>query len=243
MSDVPALVSVLFLLAGSPAGEDPHALLVRADRVRNAWPEVVLKLRVTAQSPGGTPSSGEFRVSVKGDRARVEFLDPKDAGTVFLSSANDAWLILPTARNPIKVPKSHRLRGGFAAADVSRTRFADDYDAVLERTDACGERQCDVIRLAAKRGSSPTYPVVRVWVDPKEGLYRRAVFLLASGRTAKDVTFDEYKPYHGVLSIARMTITDTLRPGTTVVEYEDYEKKTLPDSLFDPQSARPKPTP
>jgi outer membrane lipoprotein-sorting protein len=243
MSEISALVSFVLFLAASPAREEPHELLVRADRVRNAWPEVVLKLRVTAQSPGGAPSSGEFRVSVKGDRARVEFLDPGDAGKVFLSSANDAWLILPTARNPIKVPKSHRLRGGFAAADVSRTRFADDYDAVLERTDACGDGQCDVIRLTAKKGGSPTYPVVRVWVDAKEGLYRRAVFLLASGRTAKDVTFDAYKPYHGVLSIARMTIADTLRPGTTVVDYEDYEKKPLPDALFDPQAARPKPTP
>ena len=32
-----------------------------------------------------------------------------------------------------------------------------------------------------------------------------------------------------------MTIVDTLRPGTTVVEYLDYEKKSLPDSTFEPK--------
>jgi hypothetical protein len=32
-----------------------------------------------------------------------------------------------------------------------------------------------------------------------------------------------------------MTIVDTLRTGTTVVEYLDYEKKTLEDSLFSPR--------
>jgi outer membrane lipoprotein-sorting protein len=125
--------------------------------------------------------------------------------------------------------------GGFAAADISRTSFADDYESVVERTDACGESTCDVLRLTAKKGKEPTYPVVRVWVDPKDGLYRKAVFLLTSGRTAKDVSFDAYKPYHGVLSVARMTIVDTLRTGTTVVDYLDYEKKTLEDSLFTPR--------
>jgi outer membrane lipoprotein-sorting protein len=236
MSRLVAVLSLLLVAAPPSSAEDPHALLVRADRVRNAWPEVVLSLRVTTQSPNGPSSSGEFRVFVKEDRARVEFLDPKDAGKVFVTSGKDAWLFLPTTKNPIRVPKSHRLRGGFAAADISKTRFADDYDAVIERTEELGGRTCDVIRLATKKGKDPTYPVVRVWVDPKDGLYRKAVFLLASGKTAKEVTFDEYRPYRGVLSIAKMTIVDTLRPGTTVVEYLDYEKKSVPDSVF--QQAR-----
>jgi hypothetical protein len=37
-----------------------------------------------------------------------------------------------------------------------------------------------------------------------------------------------------------MTIVDTLRPGTTVVEYLDYEKKSLPDSLFAFRPAPPR---
>jgi outer membrane lipoprotein-sorting protein len=206
--------------------------------VRTTWSEAVLELKVTVERSGAPPSTGSFEVAVKGDRSRVAFQAPEDKGKLFVSDGKDAWLVLPTAKNPIKVPRSHRLTGGFAAADVARTHFADDYDAVLERTEVLGGRECDVIRLAAKRGADPSYPVVRVWVDPKEGLYRKAVFLLASGRTAREVTFDAYKAYHGVLSLERMTILDTLRPGKTVVEYVDYVKKSLPDAAFDPKTAR-----
>ena len=48
--------------------------------------------------------------------------------------ARDAWLVLPGARNPIRVPRSYRVTGGFAVADVARTRFVDDYDAVVFAT-------------------------------------------------------------------------------------------------------------
>jgi hypothetical protein len=92
---------------------------------------------------------------------------------------------------------------------------------------------CAVLRLAAKPGKNPSYPVVRVWIDDRDALYRRAVFLVSSGKTARETAFDEYRPFHGVLSLAKMTIVDTLRPGTTVVEYLDYEKKSLPDSTFE----------
>lgn len=231
--------AMLALVApAAPPSADPHTLLERADRVRNAWKEAVLTLRVTTEKPGASPSAGTFDVAVKNDNARIEFKEKADAGKVFLSVGDEAWLILPNTRNPIKVPKAHRLSGGFAAADVSRTRFAEDYDAVVERTDVLDGRECVVLRLIAKKGKNPSYPVVRVWVDPKEGLYRRAVFLVASGRTAKEVGFDSYRPYHGVLSLERMTIVDVLRPGKTVVEYLDYQKKELPDALFDPRTSR-----
>jgi hypothetical protein len=36
-----------------------------------------------------------------------------------------------------------------------------------------------------------------------------------------------------------MTIVDALRQGTTVVEYLDYEAKSLPDSLFEFRPAAP----
>jgi negative regulator of sigma E activity len=218
---------------------DPQALLAHADRVRNAWDEAVFTLRVTTEKPGAPPATGLFEVASKGrEKSRITFLDPADAGKLAITVGDDVWLLLPHTKNPIKVPRSQRIRGGFSAADISRTRFAGDYDAVWERTDDLGGRPCDVLRLIGRKGKSPSYPVVRVWIDRKEGLYRRAVFLLASGKTAKDTTFDEYRAFHGVLSLAKMTIVDSLRPGTTVVDYVDYKKQTLPESLFDPMAPR-----
>jgi Outer membrane lipoprotein-sorting protein len=235
---------ILFLpliFASASRAQDPRALLARADRVKQAWPEVVLSLRVTTTKPGAPPSTGMFAVEAKGgDKSRIRFLNPSDAGKSVVQVGDDVWLILPNTRNPIRVPKSHRLEGGFSAADMSRTRFAEDYDAIMERTDILNGRSCAVLRLTAKPGRSPSYPVVRVWIDEPEGRYRKAVFLVFSGKTARETTFDEYRPYHGVLSLAKMTIVDTLRPGTTVVEYLDYEKKILPDAVFEFRTAPPR---
>ncbi|MDL2718334.1 MAG: outer membrane lipoprotein-sorting protein [Acidobacteriota bacterium] len=229
-------VSLFFSEAA--VAQDPAALLRRAERVKQAWPEVVLSLRVTTTKPGAPPFMGTFAVEAKGrDKSRIRFLNPSDAGKSVVQVGDDVWLLLPNTKNPIRVPKSHRLEGGFSAADMSRTNFAEDFNAVVERKDVLDGRNCVVLRLAAKRGKNPSYPVVRVWIDEPEGLYRKAVFLVASGKTARETTFDEYRAYHGVLSLAKMTIVDELRPGITVVEYLDYEKASLPDATFEPRPA------
>ncbi len=223
----------LLIAASTAEGQEPAALLRRADRVKDAWPEVVVTLRITTTAPGKPASTGEFVVEAKGsDRSRLTFKDPKDAGKLVISRGADSWLILPGTKNPIRIPKSQRLAGGFSAGEMSKTRFSDEYDAVFERKDELDGRACVVLRLTARKGRAPAYPVARVWIDEAEGLYRKAVFLVGSGKTAKDVTFDAYRTFHGTLALSKMTIVDTLRPGTTVVEYLDYERKSLPDDLF-----------
>ncbi len=250
----PALAAALALLfvpplaAAPPASgaeearpSDPRALLLRADRVRTAWSEARLVLRIVTTRPGAPEQRGDFEVLVKGQKARISFLDPADAGKALYVSGEDAWLVLPTARNPIRIPRAYRLTGGFSVGDVAFTRFAEDYDALWERSDVLDGRACDVLRLMERRDRHPPFPVLRVWIDRKEGLTRKIVFLLPSGKTAREATFDAYATLGGALSVKRMTIVDTLRPGTTTVEYLEGERKSLPDSLFDPKGARKAP--
>lgn len=236
-----ALALVLLALASSARGEAPAAaaaILARADAPRAALSEARMKLRVTTSRPGAGAFTGEFAVLVKGpEKIRIEFLAPADRGKLLLVNGRDAWLVLPGTRNPIRVPRSHRVTGGFAVADVARTRFVDDYDAVVERSEAFRGRTCDVLRLTGRKGREPAFPVLRVWVDREEGRTRKVVFLLPSGRTAREATFDEWGSLRGVPTVTRMTIVDALRPGTTLVEYLDAEKAQLPDALFEPAAA------
>ena len=237
MSD--ALLAALFALASAGPSGDAAALLSRAERVRADFPEGVITIRVTSSSPGQPGKTGTFEVAVRGrTKSRLKFLGSEDEGKYVVSVGNESWLLLPTSKNPIRVPASHRIRGGLAVADVARTSFANDYDAVVEREDDLDGRRCAVLRLAAKKGAPVAYPVIRVWVDEKEGLYRRAVFLVASGRTAKEASFDAYETRKGTLVLSRMTVTDALRPGTTIVEYLDYARRKVPDAWFDPKTAR-----
>ena len=234
-----ALLVLFALFASAPAAlgnaGEAEAILARADTPRTALSEARMKLRVTTSRAGASPFAGEFAVLVKGPgKIRIEFLAPADKGKLLLVNGKDAWLVLPGTKNPIKVPRSHRVTGGFAVADVARTRFVDDYDAVVERTDTFGGRLCDVLRLTAKKGRDPAFPVLRVWVDRPEGRMRKVVFLLPSGKTAREATFDEWGALGGGPTVTRMTIVDALRPGTTVVEYLDAEKAVLDDALFTP---------
>jgi len=233
---------VLALLPLSPAsparGEaaDAATILERADVPRTALSEARLRLRVTTSGSGAAAFSGEFAVLVKGpEKIRIEFLAPEDRGKLLLVNGKDAWLVLPNTRNPIRVPRSHRVTGGFAVADVARTRFVDDYDATVERSDVLAGRTCDVLLLRAKKGRDPAFPVLRVWVDRTESLTRKVVFLLPSGKTAREATFDEWGTLRGVRTVTRMTIVDALRSGTTVVDYLDAERVKLDDALFLPQ--------
>lgn len=233
------LAALLAALPAAAAQDDAAALLAAADRIREPWSEATITLRVTTSKKDAPPATATVEVDVKGfDKARIRFTGKGDEGKSVILNGKEAWLVLPGTRNPIRVPKSHRLAGGFAAGDVARTRFLEDYDAVVEREDTLPTGPAAVIRLTAKKGKSPSYPVIRLWVDRKERLYRKATFLLASGRTAKETTFDAYAPVRGTLSLAKMTIADVLRPGTTTVEYLDYEKRAHPDEIFVPSGAR-----
>lgn len=243
MSDRRLGSAAALLLAGVAFSAEPvaPALLQKAERVRAAFSEGVVTIRVTlsgAEARGPVPVTARFEVAVKGQRSRVKFLEAGDAGKFIVSSESDSWLLLPTARNPIRIPASYRVRGGLSVAEISQLDFVGDYDAVLEREDDSGGRRCAVFRLMAKKGVRVPYPAVRVWVDEKDALYRKAVFLLPSGRTAKEVTFDSYGTHGGILVLDRMTITDALRPGTTVVEFLDFDRRRVPDAWLDPKTAR-----
>ena len=236
-----ALEVAVLSLPVAARGEVPGvaAILARADAPRIALSEARMRLRVTTSRTGAAAFAGEFAVLVKGpEKIRIEFLAPDDRGKLLLVNGKDAWLVLPGTKNPIRIPRSHRVTGGFAVADVARTRFAEDYDATVERSDELGGRVCDVLLLRAKKGRDPAFPVLRVWVDRGEGRTRKIVFLLPSGKTAREATFDEWGTLRGVPTVARMTIVDALRPGTTVVDYLDAEKAVIPDSLFVPVGAK-----
>lgn len=225
-------------LRGAPASEATR-VLERADRPRAAWPEAVFRLRVTVSRPGEAGRPGLYSASVKGtDRLRIDFLDAGEEGKAFLSVGDQAFLLMPRVKEPIRVPKAHRLTGGFSSAELLRTRFADDYIAMEERTDVLDGRDCYVLRLTVRPGRHPTFAVVRLWVDRKEGLPRRASFLVPSGKTAREVAFESWREIAGRPVPGRLVIVDTLRAGTTVVEYLGAEARSLDDSLFDTSARR-----
>ena len=237
MGPPPVFLGSILFLSSSAAGQDPRALLAPrgAGQVRLA--EVALSLRVTTTKPGQPPSTGMFAVEAKGrDRSRIRFLNPAEPG-----SPSSRWATTCGSSCRTRRTRSASRRATVSRAG-SRRPTCPGRTSRRTSTQSWSGKTCwtEKLRRPPPHGESGEERVVSrgARVDRRGGgLYRKAVFLVSSGKTARETTFDEYRPYHGVLSLAKMTIVDTLRPGTTVVEYLNYEKKTLPDATFEVRPA------
>ncbi len=212
---------------------DPALLLRRADRSRNGWDSLVVRVKITSYESGEVDEEHLFEVSQKGtDKSYVEFLSPREKGRHMLMLGDDMWIYLPDTSRPIRITPMERIAGGASNGDVARTNYADDYDAQILRREEVEGVPCYVLDLTARRKGA-TYRRVHYWVRVSDAQPVKADFFLASGKRHKSATFDEYQTIAGARVLRRMTIYDRVREGSsTVIEYLSITPRVLPDKLF-----------
>jgi outer membrane lipoprotein-sorting protein len=219
--------------AGWAAAIDPEALLKRADSVRNAWPSFVVRIKIQSFEAGKNNEEHLYEVSQKGtEKTYVEFLSPREKGRHLLMLSDDMWIFLPDASRPVRITPLERLTGDTSNGDVARTNYAVDYDAVYLRTEDVDGAACHVLELTAKRKGA-TYRRIVYWVKAANAQPVKADFFLASGKHIKSATFDDFQQVQGHTLLRRMTIYDQIRKNShSVMEYEGYAPRELPDRLF-----------
>lgn len=125
--------------------------------------------------------------------------------------------------------------------DVASLRFAEDFTASLRPgSELVGGKSCRVLDLTAKSPNAP-YPRVVLWWNEAERLPAKVLFLLPSGKEAKEVTFTKFSRKAGKTIVSEMEIRDLLSrdPRTlTRLEYTDYRPAKLDDALFTPEGAK-----
>jgi outer membrane lipoprotein-sorting protein len=232
---------LLWLLAGciwsasaaSLPETDPQALLKQSDLRRNGWSSYVGRVKIINFESGKADEEHVYQVSQKGaDKTHVEFLSPREKGTFLLMLGDDMWVYLPDTRRPVRITPLERLTGDASNGDVARTNYAYDYDAVYVRREKCGDTECHVLELTAKRKSS-TYHKIAYWLRVADARPVKAEFYLTSGRHIKSATFDEYGPVAGTTRLVRMTLYDQLRKQShSVLRFSDFQPREVPDKLF-----------
>jgi hypothetical protein len=217
---------------------DTGALLHTADAPRLALLHSTVRLRATTQAADGTPQNGEFDLYLgNDDQQLVVFRDKKNKGRKFLMTGDKAWLIVPGSKNPIAVTANQRLLGASSFADLARVRLGQDYRGTLRPgMEPCGEpaQPCRVLEITATTKSAP-YAAGTLWLDG-DGLLRKAVYNLASGKAAKEIVY-RYRDDNGQLVPAGLTLTDLLladKTGKTSLEYLEHTHTEHPASRFDP---------
>jgi len=233
------------LLATTLAATTPdvEALLRSADAPRLAMLNSIVRLRATVELDDQPPQSAEFDLYTgNADQQLVVFRDKRAKGRKFLMVGTRAWLIVPGSQNPVSVTASQRMVGASSFADLARVRLSEDYRGELRPDPApCGEpaRPCHVVDIQATMKSAP-YASGTLWIDDN-GLLRRAIYKLASGKPAKEIVY-QYKTENGRTVPAGLTLTDLLfssQSGTTRLLYLERRSANHPAALFDPQSHLP----
>jgi hypothetical protein len=240
MSRTWAVLALLSALTGSSAGvgassDEAAGILRKADAPRDAFSEGVIHLRIVGNARGKKPVLNVIELFVAGnDRSLVVFREGAQQGRKILTSGDRVYLIVPGASRPIPVSKTQRLMGAASDSTIARLKFSDEYDAVLRPGE---EASCRVLDLAARRPGS-AYPSAVLWVGKDDGLPRRLLLSLASGKDAKEVVFTSYDGDH---RIATMDIRDLLAAGganVTTVAFERYEKRPLDPAMFELEGAK-----
>jgi len=220
---------------------DATALLQAADAPRAAFLHHVVDVHVTIRENDKPDKFAEFELYVGGeDRQLVIFKDKKNKGRKFITHGDKTWLIAPNASRPVAITARQRLVGGASFADVARVRLSKDYTGTLrELSEPCGEpaRPCQVLDINATTKAAP-YSSGVLWLDD-QGLVRKAVYALASGKPARAAHF-EYRGKNAGATLSKAVIVDLLsgeQALTTTLDYLHYRKIPMADELFDPERA------
>jgi hypothetical protein len=229
------------LLAAALAADltDVAALLASADAPRRAQLHSVVRVRATVQPDDGPAQTGEFDLYLGGeDEQLVVFRDKRNKGRKFLLRGDKSWLIVPGSKNPIAITANQRMLGASSFADLARVRLVQDYTGSL-RPDMqpCGPpaQPCHVVEITATRKTAP-YASGTLWIDAA-GLMQKAVYRLASGKPAKEISY-RYRNDNGRTLPAGLTLEDLLlteNSGKTTLEYLNSRPAEHPADWFTPE--------
>jgi hypothetical protein len=226
--------------AADPAGV--AAMLRAADAALHPIQEGILRVRSTVTQEGADPAVSMADVYVQGrDRVLCIFRDGPLAARRILTVGERAWLLVPGSARAIPVSAGQRLLGGASIADVARLRFDLDFDAVPRAADEqVGDTPCAVFDLRARGRTSP-YATATLWIGRADGLPRRSLLFLASGKPAKEVLFTHYRRGPAGPVLARLRILHRLpteQGMETDLELMTIEAEAIDPDVFTPDGAR-----
>lgn len=240
MSNLVSLASVftsVVLSASFSFALSGNEIVKKSDELRFIPFDVSFKVEVN-DIKGGSPQKTQYKVFSKGSQmSRVETIYPeRQAGRKLLMKGNDLWLFTPDIKRPTRVSMQQKLTGEVANGDISRTNFAEDYEAQL-----LGEEKVDNVdtyhlSLKQKR-DDVTYPAIEFWVKKAGFAPFKAIFKTDGGKALKTARYSEPKKFLNRLLLTRIDIQNALNPDQkSVLTFSSYKKESLDDSFFNKET-------
>ena len=217
-----AFSTIAVAVLGAQSTEE---VLKRVDQYRYPWPNFSMEMTLR-----GDKVDQQWKVLVRenGD-SRVEGISAKEKGRTVLLLKDQMWLLLPTAKHPVKVSPQQRLLGPASGGDVARFRFYGDYAISEEREDTLEGLPCKRLELKAKR-QDLSYRTAVLWLST-EGAPLKAEYIYASGKAARTVQFGPLASAHGNQVLSSLELVE---PSGMKVElhFSNWKPAQVPDQLF-----------
>jgi outer membrane lipoprotein-sorting protein len=210
----------------------PDEILRRADSVRNPGETYLMKVEVTSKDS----DKAVFEVSLDGNsKTFIKTLEPaRDRGRNLLMLGEDMWVYMPNLKRSVRVSLSQKLTGQAANGDISRMRWAGDYDATIESET---EKSWTLLLSAKRKGL--TYDKIRAVIEKNTFHPLAAEFLTPAGKPLKRATYGDFKTLLGRMRPHTMKVQDAIRPDdVSVIRVTNMEVKSFPASLFNQNSLR-----
>lgn len=187
-----------------------NAIALQSDRSDDGFEQNVAELKMVLRNAQGqeTERTLEIRTLERendevGDKSIVLMRTPADVrSTAFLShakliEADDQWIFLPALKRVKRIATTNKsgpfLGSEFAYEDFTSQEFGK-YSYTFLRSDACGERTCDVLeRIPLYEFSGYSRQVA--WIDQIDAQYRKIEFFDRAGSHVKTLTFGDYRLY------------------------------------------------
>ncbi len=237
MPRIVAIVLAILWSVNPASAVDLDTLLTKVDEVR-APTDFSVDVKVVG------PKGQELEMSVRvrgGDKSLVLYTAPSNSvGRSLLFVESNMWIYVPGTRRPIRISPNQQILGGVSSADIARTVFDGDYEAVAaagvaqdSRIKAPDGAKLEEITLQPRHRKA-TYGKINLVVDQNANPYR-AVFYSLSGRALKTAYFTQYTSVLGRRRPMGLDIYDHIQGDElTTIRYSGMQTSQTPASWFQP---------
>ncbi|MEI8094451.1 MAG: outer membrane lipoprotein-sorting protein [Spirochaetales bacterium] len=245
MKNLSLLVLVAWVLAlptlSATDLPDGNKILAQIDAIR--FPDTfTMRVTLTTVSPGEADKVMTMDNShKKGLGTFLELLAPaRSKGTKMLTQDGSLWMYNPKSGStkPLRLaPKDSFQGSSFSNSDVSKTAFAEEYQAVNEGEDSVETAEFGTVKAWRIRAeaTSPTaaYGKIVQWVRQGDLLPLKFDYYAKSGLLFRQMVLSGYSTLAGRLRATNLEMTSLDKKGTkTILHIDSMDEKPLPDSLF-----------
>lgn len=242
-------IASLLLLAGfaamlstqadaSTAADKGFEIAARSDRSDVGFGQSEVELQMILRNAAGQQTTRTLRISTfekpdesVGDKSLVLFDTPRDIkGTALLSHAkildpDDQWLYLPALKRVKRISSSNKS-GPFVGSEFAFEDFTaielNKFDYTYIGTEACGDRQCDVLERAPRYENSG-YTKQVAWVDQIDFQIRKVEFYDRRGDLLKVLELKDYRQYdNGIWRAHLLSMNNVQTNKQTDLVYDEY---------------------